>query len=76
MPDTLPNLGLPLLVPSQAQKTVTHNEALLILDSLVQLAVLDRDRTEPPGLPAPATATSWPRPRRPSGPGTTTASPP
>lgn len=53
MPDTLPNLGLPLLVPSQAQKTVTHNEALLILDSLVQLAVLDRDRTEPPGLPAP-----------------------
>ena len=48
MPDTLPNLKLPLLQPAQAQKTVTHNEALLILDSLVQLSVLDRNRNSPP----------------------------
>lgn len=48
MPDILPNLKLPLLKPAQAQKAVTHNEALLILDSLVQLSVLDRDRTFPP----------------------------
>ena len=37
---------------AQAQKHVTHNEALRILDTLVQLAVLDRDLTAPPGSPA------------------------
>lgn len=41
-------LGLPLILPSQAQKHVTHNEALLALDVLVQLAVLDRNLTVPP----------------------------
>lgn len=42
------NLALPYIMPSQAQKHVTHNEALRILDALVQLAVIDRDRTDPP----------------------------
>jgi len=46
-------LSLPYLQPSQAQKHVTHNTALQTLDALVQLAVLDRDRTEPPALPDP-----------------------
>ena len=36
----------------QAQKHVTHNEALRLLDGLVQLSVLDRDLTAPPGSPA------------------------
>jgi len=45
------NLGLPFIVAAQAQKHVTHNEALRILDSLVQLAVLDRDLSAPPGSP-------------------------
>lgn len=44
-----PNLELPLILPSQAQKHVTHNEALVILDAVVQLAVADRDLNEPPG---------------------------
>ncbi|MGI8526097.1 MAG: DUF2793 domain-containing protein, partial [Pseudolabrys sp.] len=51
MPDTTPNLALPQLIAAQAQKHVTHNEALLALDALVQLAVLDRDLTAPPGSP-------------------------
>ena len=50
MPDTTANLGLPLLLPAQAQKHVTHNEALQLLDILVQARVEDRTRTVPPPL--------------------------
>src|SRR3989304_9776275 len=46
-----PNLGLPQLAADQAQKPGTVNEALLGLDALVQLAVLDRDLAAPPGSP-------------------------
>jgi hypothetical protein len=53
MQDQSSILSLPLIQPSQAQKHVTHNEALRILDVLVQLAVIDRDRTSPPDDPAP-----------------------
>ena len=35
-----PNLKLPYLAPAQAQKHVTHNEALRQLDAVVQLSVL------------------------------------
>ncbi|ACL61344.1 DUF2793 domain-containing protein [Methylobacterium nodulans] len=52
MSDATPLLALPLLQAAQAQKHVTHNEALLGLDTLVQLAVLDKDRLEPPASPA------------------------
>ncbi|KKM25255.1 hypothetical protein LCGC14_1596850, partial [marine sediment metagenome] len=51
MSDVSANLTLPFLQPSQAQKHVTHNEALQRLDLLVQLSVLDRDLTAPPGSP-------------------------
>lgn len=51
MPDLSPILSLPLLQASQAQKHVTHNEALMQLDLLVQLAVADRNRTTPPVSP-------------------------
>lgn len=46
-----PNLGLPLVAAAQAQKHVTVNEALFGLDTLVQLAVLDKDLTAPPAGP-------------------------
>lgn len=46
-----PHLALPLIAAAQAQKHVTHNEALTALDALVQLAVLDRHRTSPPAGP-------------------------
>ncbi|MEQ1942181.1 DUF2793 domain-containing protein [Mesorhizobium sp. VNQ89] len=45
------NLELPYIMPSQAQKHVTHNEAIRKLDALVQLSVLDRDLTTPPASP-------------------------
>ena len=51
MTDT-PHLGLPIVEAAQAQKHVTHNEALTILDALVMLAVLDRDLSAPPASPA------------------------
>ncbi len=51
MTDTA-NLDLPYIEAAQAQKHVTHNEALRILDTLVQLTVLDRDLAAPPGAPS------------------------
>lgn len=44
-------LSLPYIQPAQAQKHVTHNEAVKTLDVLVQLSVLDRDQTVPPASP-------------------------
>ncbi len=41
------NLKLPYIMPSQAQKHVTHNDAIRALDALVQLSVLDRDLSTP-----------------------------
>jgi hypothetical protein len=52
MSDTTTHLGLPYLLAAQAQKHVTHNEALRLLDAMVQLSVLDRTRTAPPASPA------------------------
>ena len=52
MSDTSTHLGLPYLLAAQAQKHVTHNEALRLLDAMVQLSVLDRTRTAPPASPA------------------------
>lgn len=46
-----PNLSLPYLMPSQAQKHVTHNEALRRLDALVQLVVQGFGATQPPAAP-------------------------
>lgn len=48
MPDTSTILSLPLILPAQAQKHVTHNEALRLLDIIVQLAVKDRTLATPP----------------------------
>lgn len=45
-------LSLPYIQPSQAQKHVTHNEALSQLDAIVQLAVISADLNTPPPLPA------------------------
>lgn len=49
--DQTPILALPYILPAQAQKHVSHNEALRLLDMLVQLAVQDRTRTSPPEHP-------------------------
>lgn len=51
MPDTTPNFALPLLAPAQAQKHVTHNEALQILDATAQLCIESIDAATPPVSP-------------------------
>jgi Protein of unknown function (DUF2793) len=51
MPDETTILSLPLILPAQAQKHVTHNEALVQLDLMVQLAVINRTLTTAPPLP-------------------------
>ena len=52
MTDTTPRSGLPLLAAAQAQKHVTHNEALLQLDALScarsSTAISPRRRHRPP----------------------------
>ena len=50
--DASENLNLPYILPAQAQKHVTHNEAIRALDALVQLAVLSRTVAAPPASPA------------------------
>ena len=51
MTDT-PRLKLPAIEAAQAQKHVTHNEALALLDAFVQLVVESRNMAAPPGSPA------------------------
>ncbi|MHA7825948.1 MAG: DUF2793 domain-containing protein [Roseovarius sp.] len=51
MSNTSPRLSLPYMMPSQAQKHVTHNDALQQLDALVQLGIATFDATQPPASP-------------------------
>ncbi|MFN4156356.1 MAG: DUF2793 domain-containing protein [Paracoccaceae bacterium] len=50
MPDTTQNLAMPFILPAQAQKHVTHNEALLVLDGAVQLCVEAIGQNDPPDI--------------------------
>ena len=52
MSDSTPRLALPLIQPAQAQKHVTHNEAITALDVAVQLTLEDIGATTPPANPA------------------------
>ncbi len=52
MTQTTTRLSLPLLAAGQAQKHVTHNDALILLDALIQLSVVDQNRTTPPTQPS------------------------
>ena len=49
--DQSPRLSLPLIMPQQAQKHVTHNEAIQALDALVQPIVESRTLATPPTSP-------------------------
>jgi hypothetical protein len=51
MPNPTANLALPNILAAQAQKHVTHNDALRLLDGMVQIGVLSRVLTAPPGSP-------------------------
>ncbi len=48
MTDTSTNLNLPLIQPAQAQKHVTHNEAIEVLDHVTQLVLAEVDALNPP----------------------------
>jgi hypothetical protein len=48
---TTANIKVPEISESQSAKSTTHNEALHILDALVNCSVIDRDLTAPPGSP-------------------------
>lgn len=50
--DSSARLGLPYIIASQAQKHLTHNEALAILETLVQPVVSDIAASTPPTDPA------------------------
>lgn len=45
------NLLLPYIMPSQAQKHITHNEALLALDAILHLSVTSRNQSTAPATP-------------------------
>ena len=48
MPETSPRLALPMIQPAQAQKHVTHNAALAVLDTLTQLVLEGIGAETPP----------------------------
>jgi hypothetical protein len=52
MSDTAPRFALPLLASGQAQKEITHNEAIVRLDGLLHAALESRTLTTPPATPA------------------------
>jgi hypothetical protein len=51
MSDQSPRLSLPFILPAQAQKHVTHNEAIELLDLIVQLTLLSVSQATPPAAP-------------------------
>jgi hypothetical protein len=52
MPKT-PRFALPYLAVAQAQKEITHNEALTLVDALIHTAVEAGPQNDPPVAPAP-----------------------
>lgn len=48
---TTPNLAMNYIASSQAQKEITHNDALNDLDALAQLSVIDTTLATPPTSP-------------------------
>lgn len=52
MSDQSPNLSLPFIQAAQAQKHVTHNEAVELLDMIVQLTLESTGAATPPASPA------------------------
>ena len=51
MTDRTASFSLPYILASQAQKHLTHNEALMALDAIVQLSVRSDGLGEPPSEP-------------------------
>lgn len=52
MSESSENLALPYIMPAQAQKHVTHNEAIRMLDALVHIELTGIGTNTPPASPA------------------------
>jgi len=65
MTDETERLALPLIAPGQAQKEMTHNEALALLDLAVQASVVAVGLDNPPADPVPGAC--WIVGRQPGG---------
>lgn len=65
MTETTARLALPLLIAGQGQKDVTHNEALVALDCLLNAVVESRVLLQPPT--SPPLGRCWLVPAAPSG---------
>jgi len=50
--ETSSRFGLPYIMPGQAQKHVTHNEAIRALDALLHISVQARNIGSPPEAPS------------------------
>jgi hypothetical protein len=50
---TTPRFALPYLAVAQAQKEVTHNEGLTLVDALIHAAVEAGPQNDPPAAPEP-----------------------
>lgn len=57
--DQTPKLKMPYILPSQAQKHFTHNEALQQLDAIVHLSVKPRNRPKRWKHKSTEIASSW-----------------
>jgi Protein of unknown function (DUF2793) len=53
MSDQSARFALPFILPGQAQKELFHNEALAIVDAVLQAAVEEGPRMTPPPAPVP-----------------------
>jgi hypothetical protein len=51
MADVTARLAMPLLAAGQAQKEITHNEAMTVVDGLLHGAIESRSLAAPPGSP-------------------------
>lgn len=56
MAENTPRFGLPYILPGQAQKEITHNEALATLDACVSASVVAVGLNPPPPAPLPGEA--------------------
>lgn len=52
--DTSPRFSLPMIIAAQAQKHLTHNEALVQMETLIQPVVQDMAALTPPAAPEDA----------------------
>jgi hypothetical protein len=52
MADATARFALPFLIPGQAQKELYHNEALAVLDSVIEAGVEGAPQASPPASPA------------------------